>query len=157
MLRAYSNRTRGAQGGIGGLIRRAGGLIGRAAGLTPIGRAVGIATTAIGAAGAASAAFAPRSIGGTIVQPLRALPGGRPLFASAEGAPKGYHLAKNPHAPGPHGRTWPYVRNRRMNMLNGRAARRAIKRISGAEKMLKKIFTISHGGQARKITPKRRK
>lgn len=51
---------------------------------------------------------------------------------SAAGAcPRGYHLDK---------KTRSYcVKNRRMNVLNGRAASRAIRRIKGARKMLMRI------------------
>lgn len=35
-----------------------------------------------------------------------------------------------------------------MNFANGRAIRRASRRLEGAEKMFKKVFTIRHGGHA---------
>lgn len=54
------------------------------------------------------------------------------LMGNGAGAcPGGYHLAKD--------RSGRCVRNRRMNPLNPRAARRAIRRIKGAMKMLKQI------------------
>lgn len=67
----------------------------------------------------------------------RALPrppgGGLPIIPGqvAGGCPAGFHPAKD-HS----GRC---VRNRRMNPLNPRAARRAIRRIKGAMKMLRQI------------------
>lgn len=43
-------------------------------------------------------------------------------------------------------------RYRRMNPMNHRALRRAVRRLEGAEKLFRKVFTISGG----KITPKKR-
>lgn len=51
-------------------------------------------------------------------------------LASGGAVPKGYHISK---------RTGKVVRNRRMNVCNPRAARRAIRRVKGARKMLQQI------------------
>lgn len=59
----------------------------------------------------------------------------RRLPISPNGPPKGWHLAKNGQF---------YVRNRHMNMANGRANRRAIRRLHGAEKQLRRIFQVMH-------------
>lgn len=70
-----------------------------------------------------------------ITRPLPRPPGGglpiipgRPLIG---GCPAGFHPAKD--------RSGRCVRNRRMNPLNPRAARRSIRRIKGAMKMLRQI------------------
>lgn len=51
--------------------------------------------------------------------------------------PSGYHLNRSNSPRGPKGSYW--VRNRHMNPLNASAARRAIRRIKGARKMLQSI------------------
>ena len=56
---------------------------------------------------------------------------GMPLTPGGVGCPQGFHFAKDGS-----GRC---VRNRRMNVMNPRAARRAIRRIKGARKMLMSI------------------
>lgn len=53
------------------------------------------------------------------------------IIAAGGGCPQGFHPAKDGS-----GRC---VRNRRMNVMNPRAARRAIRRIKGARKMLQSI------------------
>jgi len=50
-------------------------------------------------------------------------------------APRGYHLAKDGS-----GR---YVRNRRMNIANPRALRRAMRRVQGFEKLAKRTITFT--------------
>lgn len=49
------------------------------------------------------------------------------------------------------------VPSRRMNVGNGRAAHRAIRRLRGAERMFRKIFTIMHGKRPHGIHPRRRR
>jgi len=53
----------------------------------------------------------------------------------AAGCPRGYHLAKDGS-----GR---WVRNRRMNIANPRALRRAMRRVQGFEKMAKRTITFT--------------
>lgn len=48
-------------------------------------------------------------------------------------------------------------RYRRMNYANGRALSRAIRRLSGAEKIFKKVFRFNHGTAATKVRPKSRR
>jgi len=55
--------------------------------------------------------------------------------AGAAGCPRGYHLAKDGS-----GR---WVRNRRMNIANPRALRRAMRRVQGFEKMAKRTITFT--------------
>jgi len=45
-------------------------------------------------------------------------------------------------------------RYRRMNPLNARALRRAIRRLDGAEKVFKKVFRFNHGKAASNVRPK---
>lgn len=69
-----------------------------------------------------------------LTRPLPRPPGGGlPIIPGVPGAacPAGFHPAKDGS-----GRC---VRNRRMNVMNPRAARRAIRRIKGARKMLQSI------------------
>ncbi len=87
--------------------------------------------------------------GGTMTQygpPVRATPGrypGRPLAlptpaqmgAPGEACPTGYHLAKDGS-----GR---WVRNRRMNIANPRALRRAMRRVQGFEKLAKRTIQFT--------------
>jgi hypothetical protein len=69
------------------------------------------------------------SIGTKVIEPLSALPGGRPFVRTAGAAPgqPGYHLnkgrGKRGEPPGSY-----YVRNRSMNPSNARALRRAVRR-----------------------------
>jgi len=62
--------------------------------------------------------------------------------------PRGYHISK---------RTGKIVRNRHMNFANGRAIRRATRRLKGAEKMFRKVLTVQHGAVHGHIRPKRGK
>ena len=62
--------------------------------------------------------------------------------------PRGYHVSK---------KTGRCVRNRKMNYANGRAIQRAVRRVKGAEKMFRKVFTINHRQAPGKIMPKRRR
>lgn len=61
--------------------------------------------------------------------------------------PQGYHPAKDGRG---------CVRNRSMNPMNHRAARRAIRRIRSGEKQYKKIFSIMHKQSAGKVMPRRK-
>lgn len=61
--------------------------------------------------------------------------------------PAGYHPAKDGKG---------CVRNRHMNFGNGRATSRAIRRLRGAEKQFRHVFTMTHKKAAGKITPKRK-
>ena len=80
--------------------------------------------------------------------PVPSMPGGTPLMPTghermaaasagmgAAGCPRGYHLAKDGS-----GR---WVRNRRMNIANPRALRRAMRRVQGFEKMAKRTITFT--------------
>lgn len=60
---------------------------------------------------------------------------------------RGYHLDKKTHM------RW--VKNRHMNFGNGRANSRAIRRLHGAERQLKRIFRVMHGKKV-KVLPKAR-
>lgn len=68
-----------------------------------------------------------------LTRPLPKGPGGMPIVPRAPGmaCPSGFHPAKDG--------TGRCVRNRRMNPMNPRAARRAIRRIKMARKMLQEI------------------
>lgn len=75
---------------------------------------------------------------------------GKGVFGSSRGrvgagemgaCPSGYHLNKHRLSDGTEPRTV-CVRNRSMNFANGRAARRAGRRLKGTVKMLKKSFSF---------------
>lgn len=55
--------------------------------------------------------------------------------------PKGYHLNKSATADGAAARSF-CTRNRRVNFANGRAARRAGRRLRGTVRVLRKSFTL---------------
>jgi len=78
----------------------------------------------------------PRMPGGAMLAPS---PSGHERMAAASagaaGCPRGYHLAKDGS-----GR---WVRNRRMNIANPRALRRAMRRVQGFEKMAKRTITFT--------------
>lgn len=143
-------KARRATGAQGGLLSAGLGLVKRAIsspaarvipGLGTIGAIASVASLPFAAKASASAATA-------VLHPIRTaqrlVPGGM----TGNECPKGYHWSK---------RSGKCVRNRRMNPMNGRAAGRAIRRIKAAEKMLKKIFAVSHGGPAVKVKPKTRR
>lgn len=70
--------------------------------------------------------------------------------------PKGYHLNKNPLQDGTPARTV-CVRNRTINYANGRAARRAGRRLRGTVKMLKRSFSLVTGKAPRgKFIPRKK-
>ncbi len=85
---------------------------------------------------------------GPVVKPM---PGGRPDFrlpgpgqmgAPGQACPSGYHLAKDGS-----GRL---VRNRRMNIANPRALRRAMRRVQGFEKLAKRTITFTRRTRMKK-------
>lgn len=55
--------------------------------------------------------------------------------------PKGYHLNRTPTAQGEPARSF-CVRNRKINYANGRAARRAGRRLKGTVRQLRRSFTL---------------
>lgn len=74
--------------------------------------------------------------------------GGSSAACGPNGAcPRGYHLNKGPLAPTKKHGALPArsicVRNRRMNPLDGHAARRALRRIKAASKMVRKLHMFS--------------
>jgi len=97
------------------ILPAAAGMAGRV--LPSIGRVLGSRTVAAGATGLA--------IGGMLGD------------ATGNGCPSGFHPNKQDGARGP-ARTY-CVRNRRMNFGNGRAARRSVRRLKGARKLLRDI------------------
>jgi hypothetical protein len=126
----------GAQGSLGGFLK---GVAKVATGFVtggPLGAAVGLASALTGKGASASVG------GSTVSTGLPALPGVSPLTLASRGAtsagpkmtaaghPSGYHFAKDGS-----GRL---VRNRRRNFANGRALNRAISRVSGFERMVKR-------------------
>lgn len=64
---------------------------------------------------------------------------------AVDGIPRGFHLAKDGS-----GR---YVRNRRMNIANPRALRRAMRRVSGFEKLAKRTISFTKRTRIKKRTP----
>lgn len=113
-----------------------------------IGGPVGVA---VGAIGGVAAAGKPRAPGVPAVQPPPGAIGGAVSFpggttvsvagvlpthaAIGAHAPAGYHLDKATRT------RW--VRNRRMNVANPRALRKAMRRVQGFEKMAKRTITFT--------------
>lgn len=130
-------RTQGAQGGIGSLLAKAGSFALRKVAPKLLGGPVGIGAAVLGAAGGARAAskvgtaVAKRAKvtlpGGTTVRPLALLPGGVPLVQK-----KKY---------------------RRMNPMNIKALRRAVRRVDAAEKQFKKVLMVQ-GKKATGVKPR---
>ncbi len=122
------------------LIRIAGRIIGG-----PIGGAIATAATVAGTVAAmgppAPGAPPPGSIGGAV-----SFPGGTTVSVAgvlpshaAIGAhmPAGYHLRKDKRLPAK------WVRNRRMNIANPRALRKAMRRVQGFEKLAKRTISFT--------------
>jgi len=116
--------------------------------LRPLGTAVatGVATGAVMQAGGKAPQPPPGSIGGAI-----SFPGGTSVSAAfvlpshaamGEHAPAGYHLDKATRS------RW--VRNRRMNVANPRALRKAMRRVQGFEKLAKRTISFTRRVKIRK-------
>jgi len=88
----------------------------------------------------------PGSIGGAIGFPggtTVSVAGVLPSFGGAAGQqPAGYHLDKRTRS------RW--VRNRRMNVANPRALRKAIRRVQGFEKLAKRTITMTRRTRLKK-------
>ena len=92
-----------------------------------------------------STAYAPgQKIPGIKYGGIRRLPPGQmgPTAAMGGQCPSGYHLAKDGS-----GRM---VRNRRMNIANPRALRRAMRRVQGFEKLAKRTITFTRRTKLKK-------
>ncbi len=121
------------------LIRGVGTLFG------PIGTAIAVGATVGGAVikatkpGAPPIAPPPGSIGGAVSFPggtTVSVAGGLPAHAAVGAhAPAGYHLDKATRS------RW--VRNRRMNIANPRALRKAMRRVQGFEKLAKRTISFT--------------
>jgi len=113
-----------------------GGLIGG-----PVGAVIGGAVGAVTAAKPTPTLPPPGSIGAAISMPggtvvsVAGVPRIGPGAMAAGACPSGYHLAKDGS-----GRL---VRNRRMNIANPKALRRAMRRVQGFEKMAKRTIQFT--------------
>jgi len=90
-----------------------------------------------------SAAGAAGALGGSMMVGAA----GEHLLAPGGTAPRGYHLCKGmrPGTKHPHPcKTGAFVRNRRMNVCNPRALRRAIRRAHGFTKLAMKTIHLTH-------------
>jgi len=121
------------------ILKVAGGLIGG-----PIGTAIAVGSTVGAVVGAAkprapAVAPPPGSIGGAITMPggtTVSIAGVLPSHAAVGAhAPAGYHLDKATRS------RW--VRNRRMNIANPRALRKAMRRVQGFEKLAKRTISFT--------------
>jgi len=102
---------------------------------------------AAGAAGAAAmggrepAATPPGTIGGAVTFPGGVRVAGAYTLPSHEAlighTPAGYHLRKDKRLPAK------WVRNRRMNIANPRALRKAMRRVQGFEKLAKRTISFT--------------
>ncbi len=116
-----------------------GGLVGG-----PIGAAIGTAATVGGTVATIAAskprpALPPGAIGGALTMPggtTISVAGVLPTHAAIGAhAPAGYHLDKATRS------RW--VRNRRMNIANPRALRKAMRRVQGFEKLAKRTISFT--------------
>ena len=121
------------------LIRVVGGIVGG-----PIGAAIAVGSTVGGVvaatkAGKPAVAPPPGSIGGAVSFPggtTVSVAGVLPTHAAMGAhAPAGYHLDKATRS------RW--VRNRRMNIANPRALRKAMRRVQGFEKLAKRTISFT--------------
>jgi len=112
------------------VIARAAPIIGR--GVQAVGRFIGSPTGRITIGGTAAAELARTFVGG----------------GGAGACPSGSHLNKQDGVGGPAGTYC--VRNRRMNFGNARAARRGVRRLKGARKLLKDIEKMMPRAPARR-------
>jgi len=121
------------------LIRVAGTLIGGPVGAVLTGAAVGGAVISAATKPKPGVAPPPGSIGGAV-----SFPGGTTVSvagvlpshaAMGAHAPAGYHLDKATRS------RW--VRNRRMNVANPRALRKAMRRVQGFEKLAKRTISFT--------------
>jgi len=152
----------GAIGKIGGAIGGflTGGIPGAVAG-HKVGGAVGNAITAKPKAGTIalpggltlpSLPLSPLGIGGGIVSGVAGLLGfgpGGPAMGAGGVCPKGYHPDKRTKSR--------CVRNRTMNVLNGRALRRGLRRAEGFEKIARRTVSALRHGPKKFKTAKGRK
>lgn len=82
--------------------------------------------------------------------------GGRVSAGEMGACPSGYHLNKHPLSDGTPARSV-CVRNRSINYANGRAARRAGRRLRGTVKMLKRSFSLVSGSPPKgKFIPRKK-
>jgi len=132
----------GVLGAIGGISAKPGASVATAPFGGPLGTAVQGATQFFNNVGgptqpfrANAPPFGAHGFGGKRVAPVNGK------------CPSGYHPAKDGRG---------CVRNRHMNYGNGRATARSIRRIRGAEKQFRHVFTILHKQAAGKIMPKRK-
>jgi len=121
------------------LIRVAGALIGGPVGAVLTGAAVGGAVISAATKPKPPAAPPPGSIGGAVSFPggtTVSVAGVLPTHAAMGAhAPAGYHLDKATRS------RW--VRNRRMNIANPRALRKAMRRVQGFEKLAKRTISFT--------------
>lgn len=139
----------GILGGIGNLIKRGVGLVAKGVGVVAPGPS---GTVLRGIGGALTKAQPPQIMKGLPVRNLPLLPGGGIQIQQDLGA--GLTKGGQPRRIRRDGR--PYKRPS-MNFANGRAIRRAARRLEGAEKMFRRVFSIRHGGSAGKVLPKKSK
>jgi len=148
----YSGKAQARRGYRGGILGSIGGLIKRGAGL--VSRGIGqIAPGPSGAVlrGVGKALTPPQIMKGLPVRNLPLLPGGGVQIQQDLGAV----LTRGgmPRRIRKDGK--PYKRPS-MNFANGRAIRRAARRLEGAEKMFRRVFSIRHGHSAGKVLPKKK-
>ena len=142
-----------AKKAVRGAIKLAGSAV-KATPLGMAGSAVLGAFTGRGGGGGAPAAWNPPGIqlpgGRTLDLPFSGRPGMGIVATGGRGrvppgpngeCPKGYHLNKSKTADGSPARSF-CVRNRHTNFANGRAARRAGRRLKGTVRVLRKSFTL---------------
>jgi len=101
---------------------------------------VGMSLTMPGGMSLAAQGMIPRR--GAIGEPTRAQPGYSRGIAQDGMCPSGYHLAKDG--------TGRWVRNRRMNIANPRALRRAMRRVQGFEKLAKRTIVFTRRTRIKK-------
>lgn len=80
--------------------------------------------------------------GGRGFEMLPSAEAGRPWPRNKDGSPR--RMRRD-------GKPW---KRPSMNFMNGRAVKRAARRLEGAEKLLRRVFSIRHGGSAGRVTPK---
>ena len=165
IMRLAKARSLGMQGDPG-LVGNIGSLIGKGAGL--IGKGVSMVPGPIGAAGklinlaggALTAYGAAKGVGSAIQRfaPNINLPSLPNMFgggaSSSPGSRAGLKKDGTPRRVKKNGQFW---KRPSMNFGNGRAIKRAARRLEGAEELFKRVFSIRHGKRPVGVTPKKGK
>jgi hypothetical protein len=143
-----------------GVLKLGGGLLGG-----PVGAGLGTVISGIlpGGGKPKGSAIGTITLGGKVIEPFSAFPGGRPLVRTPGrngGGMSGYHLNKGRGRRGEPPGSY-YVRNRSMNPANAKALRRAVRRQTSFVALARRVLrgtgmTIKRSGFGRAAKGRKR-